>query len=85
MTCTHCDKAGHTENKCWTLHPELMPKALKEKIKVKNIKTEPVAGLASSDVDLFRNTLFEAEGTLRHPNGRAVQADPPHQAPTNEH
>jgi hypothetical protein len=24
--CTHCNKGGHQEATCWTLHPELCPK-----------------------------------------------------------
>jgi len=37
-TCSHCQRIGHDESKCWKLHPELNPKKfLKEKDEKKAI------------------------------------------------
>ena len=37
-TCSHCQRIGHDESKCWKLHPELKPKKfLKEKDEKKSI------------------------------------------------
>jgi hypothetical protein len=32
-TCSHCKKKGHEEAMCWKLHPELLPKKFKERVK----------------------------------------------------
>ncbi len=30
--CSHCNKRKHDASKCWTLHPNLMPKSIRNKI-----------------------------------------------------
>lgn len=40
IVCTHCNKKGHREARCWSKHPEQMPKALKATGKGHPIKPE---------------------------------------------
>jgi len=50
-TCSHCQRIGHDESKCWKLHPELNPKIfLKEKDENKAIsEVQQDLGLDSGD------------------------------------
>ena len=38
-TCSHWKKKGHEEETCWKLHPELLPKKIKDKEKKKMATT----------------------------------------------
>ena len=40
-TCTHCQREGHEESRCWKLHPDLKPKKFIKKKKVEQ-KTNAV-------------------------------------------
>ena len=62
--CTHCQKEGHLEAKCWKLHPKLHPKSKGQKKQENTIEEEIVYGF---DVDekmacmVLHNTLNEDE------------------------
>lgn len=55
LNCTYekCqNKRGHTEDKCWTKHPELMPKAIKERLPLKGktkSETKGFSGFVAAD------------------------------------
>jgi transposase InsO family protein len=83
LKCDHCGKSRHTAERCWTLHPELVPKALKErfdsgKADTKINKPNGFSGLATTDVDRFNNALAEAGKGGTKPPG-------PHEEPTADH
>ena len=50
-TCSHCQKKGHAEEKCWKLHPELKPKWFKKDQKGKQKSTTVVQDLGSDSSD----------------------------------
>lgn len=39
-TCTHCQRVGHEESKCWKLHPELKPKKFLKEEHEKKVATK---------------------------------------------
>ena len=78
--CDACGRTGHTEDYCWKLHPERMPRALRDRIQSKNgdksdsqptksiddAKAGKMAAFANTDVDDFKDKLAATEslGTL---------------------
>jgi hypothetical protein len=93
--CSACGDSRHTEMKCWKLHPEQIPRALKDRIQSKNstgnhaqptktaISTEnsDMAAFADADVEDFNNTLADMDsmGTRSPPSHTRTYANPPPQ------
>ena len=48
-SCDHCGKPNHTPEKCWQLHPELIPKKIKEMRKKKGAKKRKEADSKEPD------------------------------------
>jgi len=78
--CSHCGKAGHTEDRCYKLHPELRPVRDGKTPSLKSIN--PFQTLLESDLqDVLRdaeeldNVPGEEEGAIRHsfPHQRSMQ------------
>jgi len=73
--CDACGQYGHIEDYCWKLHPERMPRALKDKTQSRNgdksnsqstktndgAKASKMAALADTDVDDFKDKLAATE------------------------
>jgi hypothetical protein len=73
LKCGGCGKPGHTEESCWKLHPEKMPRALKNKFQSKtDNNTQPqkddakVAAFAAADVDKFNSKLAAMDSLGMH-------------------
>lgn len=84
--CPKCKKPGHTEDKCWFAHPELMPEHIKKKIQVKNDKSvdkDKSNGKDKLNVKLTNRfaglavdgDLEHDSGTLHSPSTRGTSAD----------
>ena len=54
--CTHCKKEGHSEDRCWVLHPELKPTKFGNKRKPKTT--------ATTQTDLGSNSGDETKVTV---------------------
>ena len=50
-TCSHCQKKGHADAKCWKLHPELKPKWFRNNNKGKQKTMAVVQDLGSNSDD----------------------------------
>jgi hypothetical protein len=59
LTCKHCKKEGHDEDKCWQLHPDKRPKWFKGKK-----GTQTVAATTSKPIDLGSDSGDESKMTL---------------------
>ena len=85
LKCDECDRTGHTADTYWKTHPDLMPRALREKLenkaenKAKNNgknKPEQIAALASTDVEKFKMTLAYADSGTDHSLSISDLTDP---------
>jgi hypothetical protein len=57
-TCNHCKKKGHTENKCWKKHPELIPDKVKvDRRKQAEKKANSTAATAIAEDEIILNML----------------------------
>ncbi|KAK5083389.1 hypothetical protein LTR70_008255 [Exophiala xenobiotica] len=60
IVCTHCNKKGHREARCWSKHPEQMPKALKATgkghPKKPEVKSEKCSGFTAEAGSLVTTT-----------------------------
>jgi hypothetical protein len=59
LSCKHCKKKGHDEDKCWQLHPDKRPKWFKGKK-----GTQTVAAMTSKPIDLGSDSGDESKMTL---------------------
>jgi hypothetical protein len=55
--CNHCNIDGHTEEKCWKLHPELNPKNCKKDGKKKNLLATYSSNQVESSSDVDENIV----------------------------
>ena len=60
-TCSHCQKLGHEEAKCWILHPELKPKWFKDR-KGKQKSMVIAEDLRSDSKDETKITIIGVKG-----------------------
>jgi hypothetical protein len=60
-TCTHCKKEGHSEDRCWILHPELKPTKFGNKEKPKTTATTQT-DLGSDSGDETKVTVTGIKG-----------------------
>jgi hypothetical protein len=59
QTCPHCKNTGHTEEKCWPLHPELAVEHLQEKVRnvLKSQARDALARIGSMTVGVRRTFI----------------------------
>jgi hypothetical protein len=55
--CNHCNIDGHTEEKCWKLHPELNPKNHKKDAKKKNLLATDSSNQVERNSDVDENIV----------------------------
>jgi hypothetical protein len=60
-TCSHCQKQGHEEAKCWKLHLEMKPKWFKDQ-KGKQTAMVIVEDLGSDSEDETKVTIVGVKG-----------------------
>ena len=60
-TCSHCQKQGHEEEKCWKLHPELKLKWFKDQ-KGKQTTMVVIEDLRSDSKDEIKITIIGVKG-----------------------
>jgi hypothetical protein len=53
--CNHCNIDGHTEEKCWKLHPEMNPKNHKKDAKKKNLLAMDSSNQVERNSDVDEN------------------------------
>ena len=80
LKCGHCDSTGHVEDDCWQLHPEKIPRAIKEKMNAKpsgkndsksdksdsKNNSEKMNALATGDVNNFKTKLAASRSLGTH-------------------
>jgi hypothetical protein len=90
LKCDACGKNGHIEDNCWKLHPEKIPRALKDRTQLRNgdkddsKPTNPVDGTPSgdmaafvaADVDGFKAKLATTESLGTHPSSPLISHAP---------
>ncbi len=65
VECSHCEKTGHTAEKCWELHPELRPKSMRDKEGKSQNDFNMSASIQTFTV-LPKNTWVADSGAGRH-------------------
>ncbi|KAK8219741.1 hypothetical protein M8818_000715 [Zalaria obscura] len=78
LKCGHCEKTGHIEEDCWSLHPDKLPRALKDKVNIStagnstkgneknNNHLDRISALATIDVSKFYQALTAARSLCTH-------------------
>ena len=61
-TCSHCQRIGHDESKCWKLHPELKPKKFLKDKDEKKVIVVVQQDLSSDSSDERRITTIVSKG-----------------------
>jgi hypothetical protein len=65
LTCKHCSKDGHDEDRCWKLHPEKRPKKFNNKGKPKTVATtQHDLGYGSGDETKITSMGFQGKGSI---------------------
>jgi len=62
--CSHCQRKGHKEEKCWIKHPELKPAPRQGQNKAKNTPKKPQE---EEELSLFSNDIA-LSSTIYRPN-----------------
>ena len=63
-TCSHCQRIGHDEARCWKLHPELRPKKFQKKKGEKKANTAIQQDLGSESGDERKITAMVSTGKI---------------------
>ena len=58
IKCDYCENIGHISDRCWSLHPELMPKKLQDK---KGKQQHSTSSDSESDDGVSSNSNIDGE------------------------